>query len=160
MPEEALVHIFGEARRTTPSILYLPNLDLWWDNVSSHSVHLYSVLDSALKRFVCFSPLFRMLFLNIIIFQAHEQLRAVLVTLLEELPSEFPILLLATSSGLPAEMDGRYQIFTERCMYVYYSCLFVHVFYFALVVGVGFNIFIRSHACIVFEVQKLKGFLL
>lgn len=80
MPEEALVHIFGEARRTTPSILYLPNLDLWWDN-------------------------------------AHEQLRAVLVTLLEELPSELPILLLATSSGLPADMDGRYQIFTERCIY-------------------------------------------
>ena len=33
-PEEALVHIFGEARRTTPSILYLPQFHLWWENVS------------------------------------------------------------------------------------------------------------------------------
>jgi SpoVK/Ycf46/Vps4 family AAA+-type ATPase len=30
-PEEALVHIFGEARKNTPSILYLPQLHLWWD---------------------------------------------------------------------------------------------------------------------------------
>ncbi|XP_057498909.1 ATPase family AAA domain-containing protein At1g05910-like [Actinidia eriantha] len=59
-PEEALVHIFGEARRTTPSILYLPQFHLWWEN-------------------------------------AHEQLKAVLKTLLEELPSDFPILLLGTS---------------------------------------------------------------
>lgn len=35
--EEALVHIFGEARRTTPSILYLPQFNLWWETVSSHS---------------------------------------------------------------------------------------------------------------------------
>lgn len=34
-PEEALVHIFGEARRTTPSILYLPQFHLWWENVSN-----------------------------------------------------------------------------------------------------------------------------
>lgn len=34
-PEEALVHIFGEARRTTPSILYLPQFHLWVQNVSS-----------------------------------------------------------------------------------------------------------------------------
>lgn len=33
-PEEALVHIFSEARRTTPSILYLPQFHLWWENVS------------------------------------------------------------------------------------------------------------------------------
>jgi hypothetical protein len=33
-PEEALVHIFGEAKRTTPSILYLPQFHLWWDTVS------------------------------------------------------------------------------------------------------------------------------
>lgn len=32
-PEEALVHIFSEARRTTPSILYLPQFHLWWENV-------------------------------------------------------------------------------------------------------------------------------
>ncbi|EFJ08946.1 hypothetical protein SELMODRAFT_428490 [Selaginella moellendorffii] len=30
-PEEALVHIFGEARRNTPSILYLPHFDSWWE---------------------------------------------------------------------------------------------------------------------------------
>ncbi|XP_020089348.1 ATPase family AAA domain-containing protein At1g05910 isoform X2 [Ananas comosus] len=60
-PEEALVHIFGEARRTTPSILYLPQFHLWWET-------------------------------------AHEQLKAVLLTLLEELPSNLPILLLGTSS--------------------------------------------------------------
>lgn len=33
-PEEALVHVFGEARRTTPSILYLPQFHLWWESVS------------------------------------------------------------------------------------------------------------------------------
>ncbi|KAL3514258.1 hypothetical protein ACH5RR_026975 [Cinchona calisaya] len=58
--EEALVHIFGEARRTMPSILYLPQFHLWWEN-------------------------------------AHEQLRAVLMTLLEELPSDLPILLFGTT---------------------------------------------------------------
>uniref|UniRef100_A0A1D1Z3E2 ATPase family AAA domain-containing protein At1g05910 n=1 Tax=Anthurium amnicola TaxID=1678845 RepID=A0A1D1Z3E2_9ARAE len=67
-PEEALVHIFGEARRTTPSILYLPQFQLWWDT-------------------------------------AHEQLKAVLLTLLEELPSNSPILLLGTSSVPYGELD-------------------------------------------------------
>ncbi|MFS7924713.1 putative chromatin remodeler Bromodomain family [Helianthus anomalus] len=68
-PEEALVHVFGEARRTTPSILYLPQFHLWWEN-------------------------------------AHEQLRAVLLTLLAELPSDSPILLLGTSSLQLDELDG------------------------------------------------------
>ncbi|KAM7255273.1 hypothetical protein ACFE04_020514 [Oxalis oulophora] len=58
-PEEALVHIFGEARRTSPSILYVPHFNLWWEN-------------------------------------AHEQLKAVLLTLLDELPSDLPILLFGT----------------------------------------------------------------
>uniref|UniRef100_A0A2P2KL76 Uncharacterized protein MANES_04G042700 n=1 Tax=Rhizophora mucronata TaxID=61149 RepID=A0A2P2KL76_RHIMU len=80
-PEEALVHIFGEARRTTPSILYIPNFSLWWDN-------------------------------------AHEQLRAVLQTLLEELPSDLPILLLGTSSIPLAEIDGDpYSIFPQHSVY-------------------------------------------
>lgn len=79
-PEEALVHILGEARRTTPSILYLPHYDLWWEN-------------------------------------AHDQLRAVLLTLLEELPSELPILLLGTTSDIPPDMDGRHRIFTEHSIY-------------------------------------------
>ncbi|KAF3455401.1 hypothetical protein FNV43_RR00025 [Rhamnella rubrinervis] len=67
--EEALVHIFGEARRTTPSILYLPQFNLWWET-------------------------------------AHEQLRAVLMSLLEELPSDLPILLLGTSSEPLSEIDA------------------------------------------------------
>ncbi|CAH1443962.1 unnamed protein product [Lactuca virosa] len=68
-PEEALVHVFGEARRTTPSILYLPQFHLWWEN-------------------------------------AHDQLRAVLLTLLAELPSDSPILLLGTSFVQLDELDG------------------------------------------------------
>ncbi|QHN94900.1 ATPase family AAA domain-containing protein At1g05910 [Arachis ipaensis] len=66
-PEEALIRIFNEARRTTPSILYLPQFDVWWET-------------------------------------AHEQLRAVLLTLLEELPSDLPILLFGTSSVQLAEV--------------------------------------------------------
>lgn len=66
-PEEALVHTFGEAKRTTPSILYLPQFNLWWEN-------------------------------------AHEQLKAVLQTLLEEFPSDLPVLLLGTSTD-PPQLD-------------------------------------------------------
>ncbi|XP_051138999.1 ATPase family AAA domain-containing protein At1g05910 isoform X3 [Andrographis paniculata] len=77
-PEEALVHVFGEARRTTPSILYLPQFHLWWEN-------------------------------------AHDQLRAVLRTLLEELPSDMPILLLGTSAVQLEEIcDNPSSIFSER----------------------------------------------
>uniref|UniRef100_A0A804L5P2 Bromo domain-containing protein n=1 Tax=Musa acuminata subsp. malaccensis TaxID=214687 RepID=A0A804L5P2_MUSAM len=67
-PEEALVHIFGEARRTTPSILYLPQFHIWWET-------------------------------------AHEQLKAVLMSLLEELSSNLPILLIGTSSVSLSKMD-------------------------------------------------------
>ncbi|KAI3464394.1 hypothetical protein Pfo_021057 [Paulownia fortunei] len=77
-PEEALVHVFSEARRTTPSILYLPQFHLWWES-------------------------------------AHDQLRAVLRTLLEELPSDLPILLLGTSCTPPAEIcDNPSSIFSDR----------------------------------------------
>lgn len=80
-PEEALVHIFGEARRTMPSILYLPQFQLWWET-------------------------------------AHEQLKAVLLTLLEELPSELPILLLGTSSVSVEQLyEGISSIFTQRNVY-------------------------------------------
>ncbi|XP_024961853.1 ATPase family AAA domain-containing protein At1g05910 isoform X1 [Cynara cardunculus var. scolymus] len=80
-PEEALVHVFGEARRTTPSILYLPQFHLWWEN-------------------------------------AHEQLRAVLLTLLAELPSDSPILLLGTSSVQLHELDGDpSSVFSSRNVY-------------------------------------------
>ncbi|XP_059444703.1 ATPase family AAA domain-containing protein At1g05910 isoform X1 [Corylus avellana] len=79
--EEALVHIFGEARRTTPSILYLPQFNLWWET-------------------------------------AHEQLRAVLQTLLEELPSDLPILLLGTSTLPLAEIeDVPTSVFSARSVY-------------------------------------------
>ncbi|XP_057793420.1 ATPase family AAA domain-containing protein At1g05910-like isoform X2 [Salvia miltiorrhiza] len=76
-PEEALVHVFGEARRTTPSILYLPQFHLWWES-------------------------------------AHDQLKAVLRTLLEELPSGLPILLLGTSSIPLAEICDSPSIFSDR----------------------------------------------
>ncbi|WCJ41376.1 ATPase family AAA domain-containing protein At1g05910 [Euphorbia peplus] len=80
-PEEALVHIFGEARRTTPSILYISQFGLWWEN-------------------------------------AHEQLRAVLLTLLEELPSDLPILLLGTSSHPPDENEDQpFSVFPKRTVY-------------------------------------------
>ncbi|GAU43911.1 hypothetical protein TSUD_88840 [Trifolium subterraneum] len=80
-PEEALVHIFGEARRTTPSILYLPQFDVWWET-------------------------------------AHEQLRAVLLTMLEELPSDLPILLLGTSSVALADVEEvPTSVFPHRSIY-------------------------------------------
>ncbi|GLJ11487.1 hypothetical protein SUGI_0168660 [Cryptomeria japonica] len=80
-PKEALVHIVGEARRTTPSILYLPQLQLWWE-------------------------------------MAHDQLRAVLLSILEELPSDLPLLLLATSSVPSDELDGEVaSLFDRRYIY-------------------------------------------
>lgn len=80
-PEEALVHIFGEARRTTPSIVYLPQFDVWWET-------------------------------------AHEQLRAVLLTMLEELPSDLPILLLGTSSAALADVEEvPTSVFPHRSVY-------------------------------------------
>lgn len=80
-PEEALVHIFGEARRTTPSILYLPQFHLWWDT-------------------------------------AHEQLRAVLLTLLNELASNLPVLLLGTSSVAFDDLEEECaSIFSSRNVY-------------------------------------------
>ncbi|CAL5082334.1 unnamed protein product [Urochloa decumbens] len=77
-PEEALVHIFGEAKRTTPSILYLPQFHLWWDT-------------------------------------AHEQLKAVLLTLLNELPSNLPVLLLGTSPVAFTDLE-------EECASIFSSC--------------------------------------
>jgi hypothetical protein len=50
--------------------------------------------------------------------QAHEQLRAVLLTLLEELPSDLPILLLGSSSSPPAEIDGASSVFPDHSVYV------------------------------------------
>ncbi|XLU93737.1 hypothetical protein S245_008089 [Arachis hypogaea] len=81
-PEEALVYIFGEVRRTTPSILYLPQFDIWWET-------------------------------------AHEQLRAILLTLLDKLPSNMAILLLGTSSVVLVEVeDVPHSIFSHRSAYL------------------------------------------
>lgn len=64
---------------------------------------------------------------NIIYLQAHEQLRAVLLTLLEELPSHLPILLLGSSSVPLAEVEGDPStVFPLRSVYgllkARYSC--------------------------------------
>ncbi|KAH7284708.1 hypothetical protein KP509_34G067200 [Ceratopteris richardii] len=66
--EEAIVNIFREARRTTPSVLYLPQIDLWWDTANS-------------------------------------QLRAVLLMLLADLPSNLPVLFLATAKLTQVELE-------------------------------------------------------
>ncbi|KAG8050547.1 hypothetical protein GUJ93_ZPchr0009g362 [Zizania palustris] len=80
-PEEALVHIFGEARRTTPSILYLPQFHLWWET-------------------------------------AHEPLKAVLLSLLNELPSNLSVLLLGTSSVAFDDLEEECSaIFSSRNVY-------------------------------------------
>lgn len=56
--------------------------------------------------------------MNFTVFQAHEQLRAVLITLLEELPSNLPILLIGTSSVPLCEMgEGSTSIFALQNMY-------------------------------------------
>ncbi|KAM7473233.1 hypothetical protein LguiB_020476 [Lonicera macranthoides] len=67
-PEDSLVHKFNEARRTKPSILYLPRFHLWWETAGT-------------------------------------QLKAVLLTLVEQLPPNCPILLLGTSFVSPVELD-------------------------------------------------------
>ncbi|KAI5612012.1 ATPase family AAA domain-containing protein 2B, partial [Silurus asotus] len=60
-PEEACAQLFCEAKRTAPSIVYIPHIQRWWDTVSS-------------------------------------ALRATFLSLLQDIPSFSPILLLATCS--------------------------------------------------------------
>uniref|UniRef100_A0A8C1WZQ3 ATPase family AAA domain-containing protein 2 n=1 Tax=Cyprinus carpio TaxID=7962 RepID=A0A8C1WZQ3_CYPCA len=60
-PEEACAQVFCEARRTAPSILYIPHIQCWWDTVSS-------------------------------------TLKATFISLLQDIPSFCPCLLLATCS--------------------------------------------------------------
>uniref|UniRef100_A0A9J7X4U8 ATPase family AAA domain-containing protein 2 n=1 Tax=Cyprinus carpio carpio TaxID=630221 RepID=A0A9J7X4U8_CYPCA len=60
-PEEACAQVFCEARRTAPSILYVPHIQRWWDTVSS-------------------------------------TLKATFISLLQDIPSFCPCLLLATCS--------------------------------------------------------------
>ncbi|KAL6228534.1 hypothetical protein ACLB2K_002483 [Fragaria x ananassa] len=76
--EEALVHKFDEARRTTPSILYLPHFQEWWK-------------------------------------AANKQLRAVLLTLLQDFPSDLPVLLLVTSSVPPAKVGATTSTILSQC---------------------------------------------
>ncbi|XP_073782714.1 ATPase family AAA domain-containing protein 2 isoform X1 [Danio rerio] len=60
-PEEACAQVFCEARRTAPSIVYIPHIQRWWDTVSP-------------------------------------TLRATFISLLQDIPSFCPCLLLATCS--------------------------------------------------------------
>ena len=54
--------------------------------------------------------------------QAHEQLRAVLQTLLEELPSDLPILLLGTSSVPLAKIeDVPSSVFSHHAVHAFLS---------------------------------------
>ncbi|CAJ1933319.1 unnamed protein product [Sphenostylis stenocarpa] len=108
-PEEALVHIFGEARRTTPSILYLPQFDVWWET-------------------------------------AHEQLRAVLLTLLEELPSDLPILLLGTSSVALADVEEvPTSVFPHRTVYqVNMPCAKDRTLFFNLLIEAAMSILLEG----------------
>ncbi|MEE6463204.1 hypothetical protein FKM82_005816 [Ascaphus truei] len=71
-PEETCAQLFREAKRTSPSILYIPHIHLWWETVGC-------------------------------------TLKATFLTLLKNIPSFAPILLLATCdvghSDLPSELQ-------------------------------------------------------
>ncbi|KAM9415331.1 ATPase family AAA domain-containing protein 2-like [Salvelinus alpinus] len=60
-PEEACAQVFCEAKRTSPSIMYIPHIQQWWDTVGS-------------------------------------ALKATFLSLLQDIPSFSPIMLLATSN--------------------------------------------------------------
>ncbi|XP_067837682.1 ATPase family AAA domain-containing protein 2-like isoform X2 [Heptranchias perlo] len=66
-PEETCAQLFREARRTAPSVLYIPHIDQWWESVG-------------------------------------DTLRATFITLLQDIPSFTPILLLATCDILHSEL--------------------------------------------------------
>lgn len=119
-PEEALVHIFAEARRTSPSIIYIPQFHLWWENV--RLILNTANLGSEFAKFVNCN--FRSLTLVLIYYlelQAHAQLRVVLITLLEELPSDLPILLFGTSVPLAEYEENISSVFPRWTMYGYFS---------------------------------------
>ncbi|XP_056420301.1 ATPase family AAA domain-containing protein 2B isoform X2 [Hyla sarda] len=66
-PEESCAQVFREARRTVPSIVYMPHIGEWWEAVS-------------------------------------ETVRATFLTLLQDIPSFSPILLLSTSETVYGEL--------------------------------------------------------
>ncbi|XP_053315684.1 ATPase family AAA domain-containing protein 2B isoform X2 [Spea bombifrons] len=76
-PEESCAQIFREARRTVPSIVYIPHVGEWWEAVS-------------------------------------DTVRATFLTLLKDVPSFSPVLLLSTSetrySDLPEEVKCIFRI--------------------------------------------------
>uniref|UniRef100_A0AAR2ILR9 ATPase family AAA domain-containing protein 2 n=1 Tax=Pygocentrus nattereri TaxID=42514 RepID=A0AAR2ILR9_PYGNA len=71
-PEEACAQVFCEAKRTSPSILYLPHIQQWWDTVSG-------------------------------------TLKATFLSLLQDISSFSPILLLATSNFSHSELAEELQ---------------------------------------------------
>ncbi|XP_038666245.1 ATPase family AAA domain-containing protein 2-like isoform X3 [Scyliorhinus canicula] len=66
-PEETCAQLFQEARRTAPSVLYIPHIDQWWESIG-------------------------------------DTLRATFITLLQDIPTFTPILLLATCDVLQSEL--------------------------------------------------------
>ncbi|XP_040204456.1 ATPase family AAA domain-containing protein 2B isoform X1 [Rana temporaria] len=66
-PEESCAQVFREARRTVPSVVYMPHIGEWWEAVS-------------------------------------ETVRATFLTLLQDIPSFSPILLLSTSETVYGEL--------------------------------------------------------
>ncbi|XP_018430857.1 PREDICTED: ATPase family AAA domain-containing protein 2B [Nanorana parkeri] len=66
-PEESCAQVFREARRTVPSVVYMPHVGEWWEAVS-------------------------------------ETVRATFLTLLQDIPSFSPILLLSTSETVYGEL--------------------------------------------------------
>jgi hypothetical protein len=89
-PEEALVQAFMQARRTPPCVLFLPHAQLWWDTVAPGvRATLCSLLEVrslclvSLFLVICSFPHFSFLLANVMVVQ--------------DLPPELPVLLLAVS---------------------------------------------------------------
>ncbi|XP_041421005.1 ATPase family AAA domain-containing protein 2B isoform X3 [Xenopus laevis] len=83
-PEESCAQVFREARRTVPSIVYMPHVGDWWDAVS-------------------------------------DTVRATFLTLLQDIPSFSPILLLSTSETVYSELPEE-----VRCIFrIQYEEVFV-----------------------------------
>ncbi|XP_060099235.1 ATPase family AAA domain-containing protein 2 [Heteronotia binoei] len=72
-PEEKCTQLISEAKRTAPSIIYVPNVHLWWETVG-------------------------------------HALQATFTTLLQNIPSFAPVLLLATSDVYHADLPEEVQV--------------------------------------------------
>ncbi|KAG8445712.1 hypothetical protein GDO86_010484 [Hymenochirus boettgeri] len=83
-PEESCAQVFREARRSVPSIVYMPHIGDWWDAVG-------------------------------------ETVKATFLTLLQDLPSFSPILLLSTSETMYSELPEE-----VRCIFrIQYEEVFI-----------------------------------